>query len=365
MAAAEGVEAAGNAGYQSRHMDAIFREGLSFSGFERDLLCLNLGTRKFLDVSGVSGVDSISDGRGSLFADLDNDGDLDIFLTALQGEGHYLFRNNVGSRNGFLRVSLEGTRSGRDAYGAVVRVGTSTGILTKVKAGGSGYLSQSDPRLLFGLGGERRAGWVEVRWPSGARQKIEGVSAGASIRIVEGREGAATIVERRFSLPDALPRDEALAATLAFRRGGTFPDVELRTLGGRQISLRSLLDPGRRYLVNLWATWCVPCGREMPELQRLHPSLRASGVGLLGISLDSDLSAVPGYLRARGITYPIYVAEPSGIEKLYVRGRVVVPLSVLLDGEGRVLEVLSGWSERSREALARLADHGRDRGASR
>ena len=106
VAAAEEVEDAGNERYHDNHMGAIFGEGFSFSGYERDLLALNLGDGTFLDISGVSGVDSISDGRGSVFADFDNDGDADIFLTTVQGEAHYLFRNNVGSANGFLRVEL-------------------------------------------------------------------------------------------------------------------------------------------------------------------------------------------------------------------------------------------------------------------
>ncbi len=354
VAAAEKVEAAGNSSYQSRHMEAIFAQGLSFSGFERDLLCLNLGTKKLLDISGVSGVDSLSDGRGALFADFDNDGDPDIFLTALQGEGHYLFRNNVGSRNGFLRVSLEGTRSGRDAFGAVVRVRTAAGTLTKIKAGGSGYLSQSDPRLLFGLGAERRAQWVEVVWPSGARQRIPGAEAGASLRIVEGADRADLLEERRFSLPEAATRDEALAAKLAFRRGGAFPDVRLRSLAGETLSLRSLLGPGRRHLVNFWATWCTPCGREMPELERLRPALEAAGVELVGVSLDADAAAVQGFLSSRGIRYPVYVADASAPGRIYAGGQVILPLTVLVDGQGRALEVVAGWTDRSRELLAEL-----------
>ncbi len=181
MAASERAEPAGGESYHESHMSAIFKEGFSFSGYERDLFAMNLGQGKYLDVSGVSGIDSISDGRGSVFADFDNDGDLDIFLTTAQGEAHYLFRNNVGSDNGFLRVALEGRAGGRDAFGAVVRVKTSAGVLTKLKAGGSGYVSSHDPRLLFGLGGDARAEWVEVVWPGGERQRWEEVPAGAGI----------------------------------------------------------------------------------------------------------------------------------------------------------------------------------------
>jgi hypothetical protein len=110
VAASEQQEQAGSEQYHEDHMGAIFKKGFSFSGYERDLLALNLGGGEFLNISGVSGIDSISDGRGSVFADLDNDGDLDVLLTTAQGEAHYLYRNNVGSRSSYLRVTLEGTR---------------------------------------------------------------------------------------------------------------------------------------------------------------------------------------------------------------------------------------------------------------
>ena len=165
--------------------ELMFGQGFSFSGYERDPLFLNLGNRKFVDISGCSGIDSVTDGRAGVFADFDNDGDLDVFSTTIQGQSHLLFRNNVGQDNRFLRVALEGgTSIGRDACSAVVRVRTSAGTLTKTKAGGSGFISQHDPRLLFGLGTDERAASVEVTWPDGTveplRRAVRGRDDGAS-----------------------------------------------------------------------------------------------------------------------------------------------------------------------------------------
>ena len=115
----------------------MFGKGFSFSGYERDPLYLNLGNRKVLDISGCSGIDSVTDGRAGVFADFDNDGDLDVFMTTIQGQSHLLFRNNVGQENHWLRVALDGGASlGRDAFSSVVRLRTSAGILTKTKSGG-------------------------------------------------------------------------------------------------------------------------------------------------------------------------------------------------------------------------------------
>jgi peroxiredoxin len=359
VAVSEQVEQAGNDEYQDDHMGAIFKEGFSFSGFERDLVAVNLGAERYLDISGTSGADSISDGRGSVFADFDNDGDLDIFLTAVQREAHFLFRNNVGSENSFLRVDLLGGRSGRDAYGAVVRVKTSAGTLTKVKSGGSGFLSQHDPRLLFGLGDDERAEWVEVTWPGGATLRLEDVPAGSSLRIVEGEEGSERVAEQRFSLVDPLSGADTLLAKLELGLGDSFPDLSLTTLDGENVRLGDLVEPGRRYLVNLWATHCVPCGREMPELQALWPRFREAGIDLLGVSIDIEtVDQVPDFVADRGIGYPIYTTEEASIPRIFSREEVLIPISFLLDDRGRVVEVFSGWTERSREAVHALVGAG-------
>ena len=178
----------------------LLKKNYSFSGYERDLLALNLGNGRYLDISGVSGADSVTDGRGSVYADLDNDGDLDIFLRAMHGPAHLLYRNEVGHENGFVRVALEGRASGRDAFGAVVRIKTSAGILTKLKSGGSGYLSQHDPRLLFGLGDDERAEWMEVTWPSGHKQRFAGPRRGESLLLIECEAKPVRVEERRFRL---------------------------------------------------------------------------------------------------------------------------------------------------------------------
>lgn len=171
-------------GFLGAHL-ALLRKNYSFSGYERDLVVLNLGGKGFLDLSGLSGADSLSDGRAAVYLDYDDDGDLDIFLRAMHGEAHHLFRNDAGQDNNWLRVSLTGTRSGKDAFGATVRVKTSHGILTRLKAGGEGFISQRDPRLLFGLGRDEGVEWVEVTWPSGTTVRLPGAGAGTHLRLLE------------------------------------------------------------------------------------------------------------------------------------------------------------------------------------
>lgn len=364
LASSVEVEETGNQQYQSDHMGKLFEQGFSFSGFERDKLYVNQEGQRFVDISGLSGLDSVTDGRGAAYGDFDNDGDLDVFLTALQGQVHHLFRNNVGDDNGFVRISLSGTDSGTDAFGAVVRMGTSAGVQAKIKAGGSGFVSQSDPRLLFGIGQDVTVPWIEVHWPSGTVQRFDGESSGAgvaragsSLHIVEGQFDLSSVEEDPFSLPDPAKPGDVVFNSLRQRRGDEFPAVVLvdqRT--GETHDFASWRQPGRRYLVNLWATWCVPCRQEMPELEKLYPELQAAGVDLLGISLDTGKARarVPRFLDRAGITYPSFTTQASTLEQLFAGDQIFVPLSYVIDAEGRIDAVFSGWSRESEAAIRQL-----------
>ncbi|HEX8723313.1 MAG TPA: redoxin family protein [Pyrinomonadaceae bacterium] len=336
----------------------MFGEGFSFSGYERDPLYLNTGAKKFVDVSGVSGIDSITDGRAGVFADFDNDGDLDVFVTTIQGQSHLLFRNNVGQDNNWLRVSLEGGKaSGRDAFGAVVRVKTSAGTLTKIKSGGSGFISEHDPRLLFGLGRDAAAQSVEVTWPAGKVERFEGeFRAGSSVVLREGAGRAEGVALGRARLPDPLTRAEAFARGLKVAVGHPLPELAVKSLAGSQSSLRSLLRPGRRLLVNVWATWCGPCRAEMPELERMRARLAAKGVDLVGLNVDTEAGAdVRGFLKDNRVGYPVYFGGVPAVELLYATDELSVPMSLVIDERGVVTEVIPGWSPATRRRFAALA----------
>jgi hypothetical protein len=239
--------------------NSLLGKGFSFSGYERDPVFLSLGKNdkgqvKYFEVSGVSGMDSITDGRAGVFADFDNDGDWDVFSTTIQGQSHLLFRNNIGSANHFLRVSLQGTSTGKDAFGAVVRVKTSAGIETKIKAGGSGFISQNDPRLLFGLGKEAKAEYVEVTWPNGQQQRFANVAANTSIVVTEDKAKFDVVTETKANLPDPLTKEDRLFATLKLKKGQPFPALMVEQLDGTKAPLSSLLTKGHKTLINVWAT---------------------------------------------------------------------------------------------------------------
>jgi thiol-disulfide isomerase/thioredoxin len=336
----------------------MFGQGFSFSGYERDPLYLNLEGKKFTDISGVSGIDSITDGRAGVFADFDNDGDLDVFSTTIQNEAHLLFRNNVGQDNKFLRVVLEGAdATGRDAYGSVVRLKTSAGTLTKIKSGGSGFISQHDPRLLFGLGKDESARSIEVTWPNGRIEAFDGdLRAGSTLVLKEGAGKIESVNLGRANLPDPLTKAEIFARTLKIKIGQPLPDFALKTLAGAAGTIRKQLKAGRKTLINVWATWCVPCATEMPELEKLRPRFAAQGVDLIGLNVDTEKSAnIRGYVAQKRVTYPNYVGGVAAIERLYATDELSVPLTILVDENGVVSDLIPGWSAQTQSKFAALA----------
>ncbi len=117
-------------------------------------------------------------GRGASFGDINNDGWMDVVESVL-GENPLFFRNRGGGQH-WLTLALEGTRSNRDAYGAIVRA---NGQTQYVNSAGS-YLSASDKRVHFGLGNAKLAD-VEILWPSRAHQSLKGVSADQILAVRE------------------------------------------------------------------------------------------------------------------------------------------------------------------------------------
>ena len=152
------------------------------------LLFRNLGGKKFEDVSTRVGAAFTRPAvaRGAAYGDYDNDGDLDLIVTANNGPAR-LFRND-GAVNHRLRITLTGSPSNRDAIGAKVRVNRISGspVSGMVKTG-SGYLSQSELPLTFGLGTATKVGGIEIAWPNGRTERLPGLAGDQHITIAEGK----------------------------------------------------------------------------------------------------------------------------------------------------------------------------------
>ena len=185
--------------------DGIERVQKRVSYAEPAHLFRNLGGGKFTEVTAQMGKSFAAPrvARGAAYADIDNDGFLDLLITTNAGPA-YLFHNE-GGINHSLRIKLVGTKSNRDGIGAVVRVkssgtNTSEDKQWKMLRSGSSYLAQSELVLTFGLGAHTKADSVEIQWPSGQVDKLSNINAGQTVTVQEGK---GVIANRPYSAPQA------------------------------------------------------------------------------------------------------------------------------------------------------------------
>jgi len=122
--------------------------------------------------------------RGLAVGDIDNDGRLDAVVTTNDGPVH-LLHNNSGNTNHWLLLKLVGHRSNRDGIGAEVTLTAASGSQYATVSTASSYLSSSDKRVHFGLGKEKVAQKIEIRWPSGIRQTLKDIAADQILEVNE------------------------------------------------------------------------------------------------------------------------------------------------------------------------------------
>ncbi|MEC7947861.1 MAG: CRTAC1 family protein [Myxococcota bacterium] len=170
--------------------------GASFSGNERDHLWLQDADGRFVELSGVSGLDHEGDGRAWAQLDVDGDGSPDIVTASANTPALQIFKNRIPERGAGIALQLEGGNhaaaparewSARDAFGARIVVHVGDRRLHRELRAGEGMASQSSPSLLIGLGDATQADAVEVHWPSGRVTRLGPMPAGTS-RLIRERD---------------------------------------------------------------------------------------------------------------------------------------------------------------------------------
>ncbi|MCA0930888.1 CRTAC1 family protein [Lutimonas saemankumensis] len=153
---------------------------------QEDQLFENVGDGKFEDSSLELGpyFEEENVGRGACMGDYDNDGDMDILVINLNGEAKFL-RNNKGNKNNWILLDLKGSKSNRDGIGSRIKIQCGEDIQTGQRKSTTGYLSQNDPRMHFGLLENEVIDRIEIQWPSGSSQVLENIRANQILKIEE------------------------------------------------------------------------------------------------------------------------------------------------------------------------------------
>jgi len=188
-----------NDGYE----DVYLPSGMGFPyGYWPSALMMNNGNETFTDRAAEFGIEPppggryltqsiggkrvVRSSRCAAVADFDGDGRLDLIVNNFNDHAFY-FRNHFPQKN-WIAFRLTGTQSNHDAIGAVVTLHLGAEKMVRQVHAAGGYLSQSSLMLHFGLGDRTAIDWMEIRWPSGLRERIDHPSINALHLLIEGRQ---------------------------------------------------------------------------------------------------------------------------------------------------------------------------------
>jgi tetratricopeptide (TPR) repeat protein len=346
--------------------DAI-RQGRSFSGRERNCSFLNLRNGKFADISPVSGLDFPDDGRAVARVDWDHDGDLDFWVVNRSGPQVRFLRNDVPQENNFLVVRLQGRTCNRDAIGARVELHMKgeTVPLIRTLSAGDGFLAQSSKSLHFGLGEAAEITRLIVRWPGGKAEEFSGLQVNGHYDVIQ-QSGQATRRPPRAALalkssPLAEPPSSGQSEVISMSKL-PMPRLDYVGFDGRRhrVSKSMTGGPPQGVLINLWASWCVPCMVELKEWSQRSDELHRAGIRVValsvdGLSGDKAAAVVKSKKVIDQIKFPFEagMATANTIEKLQmvndhlfdISQALPVPTSILVAPGGEISAIYKGKAD--------------------
>jgi len=326
---------------------------MSLSGRERHCVYLNTGDGTFANISAGSGLDFPDDGRGMAATDWDFDGDVDLWISNRTAPRLRFLRNDVETDHAFVAFRLTGNGSScnRDAIGARVIVRSGEVELMRTLRAGEGFLSQSGKWVRFGLGAGETIDVLEVRWPDGSQETWTDLEPDRFYDLRQGAEHAPVVwspPERRRTVTPTRPT--ARASTSAMRlvpaSRTRLPDLTYRDLDGAETAL----PVGAPFLLNLWASWCLPCRAELSELAEAPFGVLALSVDGLGADSPTGPDDARAYLAERSLDLPAGFADEHLLhvlqtyhDTLYLNRRPLpLPTSFLIDADGSVLAIYKG-----------------------
>ncbi|MDA0812443.1 MAG: ASPIC/UnbV domain-containing protein [Verrucomicrobia bacterium] len=316
----------------------------SLSGNERNKLFMNSAGKSFSDMSGISGLDNIADGRGFALFDYNRDGRQDIALVNANIPLFNLYRNAVKDHGNVVAVRFEGgnkvslasrAQTNRDGYGAMVIAEVADGpTLKREHRCGEGFAAQNSNTMLLGIAGAKIVSRLTVRWPSGQAYTLENVAAGA---LITARESADSPFEtstylKFLPVPDRPAKERPTFAVAATDRRAK-PGSKLR-------------------LYTTTATWCEACLRHLPEINAMTEMLAGDNIEIVAVPVDADddTAKLETYLAKWKPAYRMLIDLPIA-ERAEVTSFLAtqtktqnppLPSSVVTDAAGNALLVTEG-----------------------
>ncbi|HWI56494.1 MAG TPA: TlpA disulfide reductase family protein [Bacillota bacterium] len=163
------------------------------------------------------------------------------------------------------------------------------------------------------------------------------------------QKGAEAIQQLKRDFPNTKPgqnadkilasikqQEEAKKIQTTLVAGAQFPDFNEKDLDGKPLSIASY--KGKVVLLDFWATWCGPCVRELPNVQKTYEKHHPKGFEIIGISLDEDEQKLKGFIKEKNMPWRQYFDGKGWENKLAAQyGVKSIPATYLLDGEGKII----------------------------
>jgi len=339
-------------------INELIRADGTWSGYERNVFYANNRGGTFSDVSAAIGMDFPEDGRCFALADFDHDGRQEVFLKNRTSPQLRLLKNMMEPLPPSIAFRLQGTKSNRDAIGAIVTVETETGKQVRTLQAGSGFLSQHSKELFFGLGDVKDPVRASIRWPSGLVQELRDLPINHRVWVEEGSEPNRQEAFGSRRTKSAAPGEPArpgmellpqqvqtwlLAPVLA-------PDFSLPDLAGRVHSLAAL--QGKPSLLYFWTLDSPACRDDLKGFARSDARWLAQGLRCFAINVD-DAGAeerLRAFARGERAPFPLLRATEDVTalynilyRYLFDRHRdLSLPTSFLVNARGEIVKIYQG-----------------------
>lgn len=341
-------------------INELIRGDQTWSGYERNVFYANNRDGTFSDVSAAVGLDFVEDGRSFALADLDHDGRLEIALKNRNAPQLRLLKNVLNDLPPSISFRLQGTKSNRDAIGALVTIEASSGRQTRMLQAGSGFLSQHGKDIFFGLGEAKGTIQASIRWPSGLVQEFRDLPVNHRIWITEGSQPSR--LEAFRHVPAHVPAESPATAEILPTKLETWllapvpaPDFSLPDLSGVNRSLSAIR--GKPTVLYFWTAKSAECQSNLRALENSYPRWKKLGLQLIAINADDFAvsstketlqdASLSAFVHNFRFSFPALRGSEDTLaiynilhRQLFDRHRdLSLPTSFLIDAEGKIVKV--------------------------